>query len=313
MKFTVVIPMYNKQQTIRRAIYSVLHQTRELVHDVQLIIVNDGSTDGSLAIVKKIQNNKPNHNIKLHNQQNSGVSAARNMGIELADYDLVGFLDADDTYETHFLDEIAQLVNQFPESAAYCTAYRFVNSNSGTKCNAILKGLTANKKRQILNNYFYSAAKGDLPITSSSVCIRKSLLDNNGGFPKDENMGEDQALWSQIALDYSIAISQRVSASYFQETGSSLMQNVAPTCEMPFSQRLQQRLDKGSIPTGMRTSVEHYIAGHLLDLVRRNIESDNLVTARKLLNDNRTRTALRRWFRWQLALLAKATKAKFSR
>jgi len=305
MKFSIVIPMYNKQQTIGRAIYSVLDQVTNNAQDIQLIIVDDGSTDRSKEIVKKILSSQPQHNIKLHWQQNSGVSAARNTGIELAENDLVTFLDADDAYDTHFLAEITKLINEYPESSAYCTAYRLVSSENGRQRNAILKGLTANKDRQILDDFFYSAAKGDLPLTSSSVCIRKSILDRIGGFPRGENMGEDQALWSQLALSYSIAISKKVSASYFQETTNSLMQTVAPECEMPFSQRLQKKLDEGSIADQTAASVKLYIAGHLLDLIRRNIESGNLVTAKTLLDDNRTRGDFKRWLRWRFVLSIK--------
>ncbi|MFT6407546.1 MAG: glycosyltransferase involved in cell wall biosynthesis [Arenicella sp.] len=312
MNFSVVIPVFNKQQTIHRAIYSVLDQIRAFADDVQLIIVDDGSTDNSLATVKNIIENEPSRNIEVHCQQNAGVSAARNSGIEQAQYDLVAFLDADDTYETHFLDEISRLVNEYPESAAYCTAYRFVSCSDGSKRDAIIKGLRPDRKRQALDDFFFSAANGDLPLTSSSVCIRKPILERIGGFPKRENMGEDQALWSQLALLHGIAISKKMSANYFQETGNSLMQTVEPDCEMPFSQRLQKQLDLGSIPTKMRVSVKRYIAGHLLDLVRRNIESGNLVTAKRLIDDNRTRADLKRWFRWKLVFTVKAARARLS-
>jgi glycosyltransferase involved in cell wall biosynthesis len=297
--------MYNKQQTIGRAIYSVLEQINYNAESIQLIIVDDGSTDGSRETVVKILNSLPQSSIKLHWQKNSGVSAARNTGIELADNEFVTFLDADDTYDAHFLNEITGLINEYPESSAYCTSYRFINSKTGRQRNAILKGLDASKDRQILDNFFYSATKGDLPVTSSSVCIRKSILDRVGGFPRGENMGEDQALWSLLALSYSIAISKKVSANYFQETTNSLMQTVAPECEMPFSQRLQKKLDEGSITEQMAVSVKRYIAGHLLDLVRRNIASGNLVTAKNLLEDGRSRADFQRWLRWRLTLSIK--------
>ena len=85
---SVVIPLYNKEKQIRKTLQSVLTQTFQ---DFEIVVVNDGSTDNSAIEVEKVKDPR----IRLIHQQNAGVSAARNKGIEEARYELIAFLDAD--------------------------------------------------------------------------------------------------------------------------------------------------------------------------------------------------------------------------
>jgi len=200
MKFSVVIPSYNKQHELRRAVQSVIDQDGYTSDCYEVIIVDDGSTDESLKVAQQIQRENPSQKLIVHSQRNAGVSAARNKGIELSSTNLIAFLDADDTYESNFLSEIEQLATRYPEAAMYATGYRYIDASTGATKSARLAGLESNKPRQLLADFFYSAAYGDLPVTSSSVCIRKAALEECGGFPEGQNMGEDQAVWSSIAL-----------------------------------------------------------------------------------------------------------------
>lgn len=300
MKFSIVIPLYNKQDSIRRAIYSVFDQVGIKAGQCEIVIVDDGSSDKSLAIVNQIQRQHSDRQIIVYSQTNAGVSAARNKGVELASADYVALLDGDDSYEPNFLSEIESLVSRFPEALMFATGYRFVDSNVGAKREARIVGLEQPTQPQLLADYFSSAAEGDLPVTSSSVCINKFALTDIGGFPRGENMGEDQAVWSQIALVHSIAFSPKVCANYFEATACSLMSTVAPSDEMPFSKRLQQQLDHSDVLPHQVASVEKYIAGHLLDLVRRNLYAGDIPRAQTLLSDRRARSQAKRWLYWSL-------------
>ena len=93
MKFSIVIPLYNKQDCIRQALDCVFNQSFQ---DFEVIVVDDGSTDRGAEIVREYKDER----LRLVSQKNSGVSAARNAGIAAAHNSWIAFLDADDIW-TH--------------------------------------------------------------------------------------------------------------------------------------------------------------------------------------------------------------------
>lgn len=97
---TVIVPVYNASEHIRLCLDSVLNQTYK---NIELILINDGSTDNSLKIIKKYQQQYPNI-IKIINQKNSGVAAARNKGLEFAKGYYVMFSDNDDYMEPNYIE-----------------------------------------------------------------------------------------------------------------------------------------------------------------------------------------------------------------
>jgi len=115
MQFSVIIPLYNKESHIQRAIKSVLAQTYP---HFELIIVDDGSTDGSFETASDIQDAR----IRIIRQENRGVSAARNRGVAEAKYDWVAFLDGDDEWLPDFLMQMYKLCNDFPGYGIYGSA-----------------------------------------------------------------------------------------------------------------------------------------------------------------------------------------------
>ena len=113
-KFSVVIPVYNKEKYLKETIQSVLNQV-----DVtfEIILVNDGSTDKSEAIIKDFDNSEINY----ISQINRGVSAARNTGITAAKYDYIAFLDADDLWDPSYLSSISKLISTFDRQRVFAT------------------------------------------------------------------------------------------------------------------------------------------------------------------------------------------------
>lgn len=108
MKFSVVIPVYNGEKYVWRAVRSVLEQTHK---DVELIVVDDGSTDGSERAVKDVFAEYPHRAAICKRVENSGPSAARNVGIEHASGDYICFLDADDMYDVRLFSELDEKLN----------------------------------------------------------------------------------------------------------------------------------------------------------------------------------------------------------
>jgi glycosyltransferase involved in cell wall biosynthesis len=104
---SVIIPVYNAEKYVAKAIESALNQPEV----AEVIIVNDGSKDDSLAICRAYAKKKTNIRVTHHkNNKNRGIAASRNLGVKLSNYDWVAFLDADDYYlETRFKFD-AQLI-----------------------------------------------------------------------------------------------------------------------------------------------------------------------------------------------------------
>ena len=118
---SVIIPLYNKVNTVERAVRSVLDQT---VSEFELIVVNNGSTDGSEDVVKRIDDPR----IILISQPNQGVSMARNKGVAIAKGDYVAFLDADDEWRPTFLETVLRMREKYPDCAVFATAYQRCNA-----------------------------------------------------------------------------------------------------------------------------------------------------------------------------------------
>ena len=118
-EFSIVIPLYNKERYIKRAINSVLAQT---YGHFEIVVIDDGSVDRSVDVVNDLKDAR----IRLLKQAHHGVSKARNKGIAEARYDLLAFLDADDWWRPQFLATINDLVSLYPQAGAYVTSYDMV-------------------------------------------------------------------------------------------------------------------------------------------------------------------------------------------
>lgn len=206
MFFSVVIPLYNKERHIKRAVESVLSQKHQ---DFEIIIVNDGSTDSSLIEARSIADSR----ISIVNQTNSGVSKARNIGINKASHEYVAFLDADDAWLPNFLEIVNKLILEYPNAGAYCTSYVIRKSSHNIVKSPSSKFFDENWCG-IIDDYFKYSMKTPL-ISASSVVIPRSVLKEVGAFNHQLSRGEDLDLWIRIALKYEIAYSNSTQAIYF--------------------------------------------------------------------------------------------------
>jgi glycosyltransferase involved in cell wall biosynthesis len=195
--FSVVIPLYNKEQYISRTIQSVLDQTFQ---DFEIVIVNDGSTDGSVAELEKFDDER----IHLVHQDNAGVSAARNRGIEKAKYELIAFLDADDLWEKDFLETMVMLKNNYEKCSIFAVNYKIQAQDNSTK-SIIINGLPEGFKKGILHSYFQIASQSDPILWTSSIVVKKEAIESIGGFPLGIHAGEDLLTWARLASRFDIA------------------------------------------------------------------------------------------------------------
>ena len=109
LKLSIIIPAYNVEQYIKPCLDSILQNSKESLSETEIIVINDGSTDNTLEILKSYNKHK---NIKIHTTINQGVSAARNLGISLARGKWITFIDADDTVSSNLIDKSFSRLNK---------------------------------------------------------------------------------------------------------------------------------------------------------------------------------------------------------
>ena len=215
---SVVIPLYNKKKCIGSTLDSVLSQSYQ---DFEILVVDDGSTDGSLDVVKHINDER----IRLITKENGGVSSARNEGIRNAESDYVAFLDADDLWEPEFLTEIQKLIYDFPEAGILGTGYSYLQNSKKN----IAEKPVPNGFYGIIDNSAWDL--GHI-YCSSAVCCRKSALEDIGMFDERVAYGEDLDVWWRIMLKYPAAYSNKSLATYRFDEENRAMMKIKPVEKM---------------------------------------------------------------------------------
>lgn len=205
MKFSVIIPVFNKAATLGRAIDSIYAQECK---DYEIIIVNDGSTDNIKSVIDKYSD------LVVVNKKNGGVSSARNAGLDIAMGEYICFLDADDLWLNSHLTEMLNMINQFPSNEMFLTSHysdfkgkRFNSSNLySTSLSDVFE---SDNLFKLLNLY------GDGIIHTNSVCIKKTIIDKfNFRFDEDSKLGEDVDMWFRVALRTNVGISKKTTSLY---------------------------------------------------------------------------------------------------
>lgn len=212
MRFSVIVPVYNKAPYIAKALESVFSQT---FPDYELIVVDDGSSDDSFTVVKEMFGvQSTNHEVQLIRQENQGVSTARNNGVSASKGEYICFLDADDWWEPTFLEEMSQLITDYPQVGIYGTGYYIVkNGRKWLAPVGVEDGFTCG-----LINYCQVYAKTlCMPLTSITVAMPRHIFDELGGFRPHLKLGEDFDLWIKVALKYPVAFLNKPLSNYNQD------------------------------------------------------------------------------------------------
>lgn len=180
--FSVIIPLYNKENFILNTLNSVLNQT---FNDYEIIIVEDCSTDKSLEVVTTLLNS----NIRIiKHEKNKGLSAARNTGIKNAKANYIAFLDADDLWKENYLQEIVQLIIDYPNAKLFASNYEEIYMD-----NLIL--IPQNNSKKLNNNSlikdFFKISLSQPLYCPSSLCIEKSIFKIIAYYDENITFGED--------------------------------------------------------------------------------------------------------------------------
>jgi glycosyltransferase involved in cell wall biosynthesis len=184
--FSVVIPLYNKAHTIKNTLSTVLNQTYK---DFEVVIVNDGSTDNGVSVIKNFTDDS---RIKIINQKNQGVSVARNVGVENANNQYIAFLDGDDEWLPDYLLKMQEAIQKFPDAGLFCSGGKIL-SNSSEK-------IRLAKKYQRLITEINFFENPHVFLHSSATVVAKSMFEKTKGFPVGMKRNEDFALFYSLAL-----------------------------------------------------------------------------------------------------------------
>ena len=213
--FSVIIPVYNGAKFIDNAIESVLSQTNS---DWELIVVNDGSKDATMSVLEKYADNDK---IRIINQENAGVSVARNTGFEASKGEYIAFLDADDVWHKTHLEVMADLIKKYPDAGLYGTFTRTVLVNG----DVIEKAEYFEGKAEdvFLEDFLgeYYKNKSAKMFTVITTCITREAFIKAGGFPAGCKIGEDLELSLVVAAYYPVVLSSVATATYIKENSTA--------------------------------------------------------------------------------------------
>lgn len=191
--FSIIIPLYNKEEYIKSTIYSVLNQSYT---NYEIIIVDDGSTDKGPQIVRSIEDPR----IIFYSKINGGVSSARNFGISKSKGDFICFLDSDDLWHEDYLKALNNIISKNKNVDMICSAFstfRDIPQNSIQSKKLILDSTQEVSKVDFL--YYCIKEKRCIAFTSAT-CIKKQIIaEHNLQFDEHISMGEDIDYWVKAA------------------------------------------------------------------------------------------------------------------
>lgn len=216
MKFSIIIPLYNKAAYVEKALRSVFAQTYT---DYELVVVDDGSKDDSKEVAERVLADcKAPY--RLISQSNAGVSVARNNGVAASHGEYLCFLDADDWWEPTFLEEMSGLLKRYIDAGIYGTGYTIVNETKH-KTRVAPIGVDDGFKEGYIDYCKVYAKTLCMPLWTGAVCIPRPVFDEMGGFPKGIRLGEDFMLWIRIALKYKVAFLNKPLSNYNQDVDAA--------------------------------------------------------------------------------------------
>lgn len=276
---SVVIGLYNKQPYVSRAVRSVLNQT---FRDFELIVVDDGSTDGGADELASFQDDP---RLRIIRQANAGEGAARNAGLRAMRADIAAFLDADDEFLPTHLAALHALADRFPGAGLLATGYYDVKPNgslisSGPRVPSSIPG----GRSWLLEDYFSATCRcGRYFVTASSCAIRRGVMAEVGGFLEGVPIGADLEYWARVALRFPVAYDARRSVLIYVNVPGSAMARFKwdpkpPAVVDTLSREL--RTDRRAV---RRESVTDYAAWVLLNHAASGIASSHRRAAQEVL------------------------------
>lgn len=279
--FSVIIPLYNKEDFIFDTLNSALNQA---FIDFEIIIIDDGSTDNSYHVVSQFKDSK----IKIIHQSNQGVAAARNTGIKSAKGQYIALLDADDLWQKNHLFELKKQIDFFPDVGLYCNNYNIYYTKDIKR--KTIFNINYNSDCLIINDYFKASIIDSIAWTSA-VAFNKKKFKAIGEFDKNLITGQDTDLWIRFALKYHVCFNPTVTASYIKYINDSLSQKENNTIRYQLINKynneeknnpsLKLYLDVNRYAIGLRCKINNEY--QLFKKLKQEIDFNNLNFKQKIL------------------------------
>ena len=221
MKVSIIIPLYNKAPYVRRALDSIAAQT---FADFEVIVVDDGSTDDSAAIVADYSDAR----FRMIHQANAGPGAARNAGLAQAQGEFIAFLDADDEWLPNYLQEsVSRLESLGPAVASLTSDYIEYPSGASKESMWRKRGLRSGVQRVDADTEPLLVVSMLAYMSPCSTLTRVEVIRRWGGFYDREKcaFGEDAFLWLKVLLNEKVAFNLKPLAQFHRED-SALSKNL---------------------------------------------------------------------------------------
>jgi glycosyltransferase involved in cell wall biosynthesis len=277
---SVVIPLFENCGYIGRALASVFAQT---FADFEVIVVDDGSTDGGSDVVRLWTDPR----VRLVVQEHRGAGAARNRGLREAQAEWAAFLDADDEWLPEFLESTVTAARDLPAAVAVFTNLLDAASLKPLLANVPLSShVVADYFRVLLDN-------NGIGMSSSSTLVRRATLLGLGGFREVGGPWEDGDAWARLAWAGAVGYVPRPLAIYHTETPMSLCKQAPLPVEPPVMRSYREAVAAGAIPPDLELSSRRYANWLLLRHAVELLHSSECSAARRFLRECRSEPGMR--------------------
>lgn len=195
-KVTVIIPTYNREGTIAESVQSVLDQTYS---NLEVLIVDDGSTDGTESVIKEFTDGRITY-VRL--DKNGGVANARNVGVNLAKTDWIAYQDSDDVWHKDKLEKQMAYAKEYPEYALIYSKYKLIYQNG-------VESIMPGAPLEVMEGDMFKALLERNVIGAPTVLVKREAFIDAGGFDTEFKALED---W-----DFVIRFARRYRIGYIDE------------------------------------------------------------------------------------------------
>lgn len=258
--FSIVIPVFNKQNVLPTTLDSVLKQKEE---NFEVIIIDDGSSDNSLSVLQPFLND---HRFRVIEQKNMGVAVARNRGVQEASHDWVAFLDADDWWHPDYLSSLRNMIELDPKCEFAATS--FFSKPDSFNWEPQAWQLKGEGDMEVIKDLPSRWMMG-IPFFTSSICLSRRLLNKQDTlFKEGESNGEDLDLWFRLAEQVSIRLLKSSLVVYRADQKSSLTSEHDKLEDPYHLKNIKKRLRNLQIPKTFKKSYKNFIGQHYLSQSR---------------------------------------------